>query len=198
MKSRGESLQDRRQRAILAAATTCFRNIGLRSVTMQDIASEAGMSVGNVYRYFDGKEAIIAALAGGADAGGKEALSLDDTAGDRAFAEELRQLFAFAADQAMGALALELTAEARRNTALASVYASNKAQMTETLVRKIVAAQRRGELREAIDSETLATLVLCACDGLSSRAAFGHGLDTKALADLLSGLCARQCPESGH
>lgn len=44
---------------ILSAAASCFRERGIKATTMQEIAKRAGISVGNFYNYFDGKDAII-------------------------------------------------------------------------------------------------------------------------------------------
>ena len=51
------------QQRILAAAMACFARSGFHKASMQDICAEAGMSAGNLYRYFRSKEAIIAAIA---------------------------------------------------------------------------------------------------------------------------------------
>ena len=48
---------------ILDAAEICFIRAGLHRTTMQDIAREAAMSAGNIYRYFDSKEAIVLGMA---------------------------------------------------------------------------------------------------------------------------------------
>ena len=44
---------------IEAAALTCFARQGLAAARMEDIAREAGVSTGNVYRYFAGKEDLF-------------------------------------------------------------------------------------------------------------------------------------------
>jgi len=53
---------DRRD-AILAAARHCFVQHGFHATGMAEICIEAGMSPGNLYRYFDNKAAIIQAIA---------------------------------------------------------------------------------------------------------------------------------------
>lgn len=53
-------VQARRQQ-ILDAASACFVRQGFHQTTVQDICQEAGLSAGAVYRYFPGKEHIIAA-----------------------------------------------------------------------------------------------------------------------------------------
>jgi TetR/AcrR family transcriptional repressor of uid operon len=48
---------------ILDAAEACFVRSGLHRTTMVDIAKQAAMSAGNIYRYFDSKEAIVLGMA---------------------------------------------------------------------------------------------------------------------------------------
>src|SRR5947209_16997983 len=52
-----------RRSEILAAAQTCFARAGFHQTSMQAICAEAGMSPGNLYRYFRSKEDIIAGIA---------------------------------------------------------------------------------------------------------------------------------------
>src|SRR5437868_9119489 len=53
---------DRREQ-ILEAAIVCFAKRGFHQASMHDISAEAGISVGLIYRYFQNKEAVIAAMA---------------------------------------------------------------------------------------------------------------------------------------
>jgi TetR/AcrR family transcriptional regulator, repressor for uid operon len=48
---------------ILEAAMVCFAKRGFHQASMHDISAEAGISVGLIYRYFENKEAVIAAMA---------------------------------------------------------------------------------------------------------------------------------------
>jgi TetR/AcrR family transcriptional repressor of uid operon len=52
-----------RRNQILEAALVCFAKRGFHQTSMHDISSEAGISVGLIYRYFDNKEAVISAMA---------------------------------------------------------------------------------------------------------------------------------------
>src|SRR5437763_13479245 len=56
------STLDRRTQ-ILEAAVICFAKHGFHQASMHDISAEAGISVGLIYRYFQNKEAVIAAMA---------------------------------------------------------------------------------------------------------------------------------------
>lgn len=53
---------DARRRQILDGAARCFARSGFHGTSMQDVLKEAGLSAGAVYRYFPGKEDIIAAI----------------------------------------------------------------------------------------------------------------------------------------
>src|SRR5690242_2801887 len=52
-----------RRTQILEAAVVCFAKRGFHQASMHDISTEAGISVGLIYRYFQNKEAVIAAMA---------------------------------------------------------------------------------------------------------------------------------------
>ncbi|MDB5665322.1 TetR/AcrR family transcriptional regulator [Cypionkella sp.] len=57
-----ETPADARVAEILAAARQAFAEKGFDGASMQDLARAAGMSVGNFYRYFASKAAIVQAL----------------------------------------------------------------------------------------------------------------------------------------
>ena len=63
MRRANVQLQADRRSEILAAAQTCFARSGFHQTSMQEICAEAGMSPGNLYRYFRSKEDIIAGIA---------------------------------------------------------------------------------------------------------------------------------------
>jgi TetR/AcrR family transcriptional regulator, transcriptional repressor of aconitase len=54
---------DARRRQIIDAARRCFVRNGFHATSMQDVLAEARLSAGAVYRYFPGKDDIIAAIA---------------------------------------------------------------------------------------------------------------------------------------
>lgn len=54
-----------RTRQILDAAAAVFARLGLHQARIEDIAAEAGLSKGLVYRYFSSKDALVVALVDG-------------------------------------------------------------------------------------------------------------------------------------
>jgi TetR/AcrR family transcriptional repressor of bet genes len=50
-----------RERRLIEATLDCIANLGLRETTVQDIAAAAGMAVGSISQYFEGKEALYTA-----------------------------------------------------------------------------------------------------------------------------------------
>src|SRR5204863_1736653 len=58
-----ESANPDRRSQILDAAVVGFAKRGFHQASMHDISAEAGISVGLIYRYFQNKEAVIAAMA---------------------------------------------------------------------------------------------------------------------------------------
>lgn len=53
-----DSYLEARKRSILEAATRVFSQKGVQSATMADVAREADISPGAIYRYFESKEAL--------------------------------------------------------------------------------------------------------------------------------------------
>jgi AcrR family transcriptional regulator len=51
-----------RRRQILDAAAACFAREGFHRTSMQDIVQASGISAGLIYRYFTGKDDMIAAI----------------------------------------------------------------------------------------------------------------------------------------
>ena len=59
---RTERLAEQHRREIVDAAERLVKGNGLHQLKLSDIAKESGKSLGNLYNYFQNKEAIIEAL----------------------------------------------------------------------------------------------------------------------------------------
>jgi TetR/AcrR family transcriptional regulator, repressor for uid operon len=117
-----ESSSDRRTQ-ILDAALVCFAKRGFHQASMHDIAAEAGISVGLIYRYFENKEAVISAMA---DRHKKEIHEVLERAKQApTLLESLEILFTAHccedAPQVVSAFVVDLYAEASRNQHVADL-----------------------------------------------------------------------------
>ena len=118
------SAQAARQAHILDAAEACFVRNGFHRTTMQDLARGAGMSPGNIYRYFDSKEAVVLGLAERERERGAVLVEMLEQAGDRR-SVLTGILAAYFTEMTRGAaiLRLDIWAEATRNPAIGAMIA---------------------------------------------------------------------------
>ena len=112
-----------RRTQILEAAVVCFAKHGFHQASMHDISAEARISVGLIYRYFQNKEAVIAAMA---DRHKQEISDLLERAEQApTLLESLEILFtahcAESEPRVVSAFVVDLYAEASRNPAVADL-----------------------------------------------------------------------------
>jgi len=63
-----QQLKENVRRSIVTAAAESFMRNGYRGARLQDVAEIAGISTGNLYRYYPDKSALFAAIVSSADA----------------------------------------------------------------------------------------------------------------------------------
>lgn len=161
---------DARRRQILEAARACVLQAGFHGSSIHEIAQAAGLSVGQIYRYFDNKEAIIAALASQDIADMRERFALDTARGP--LKDALIAQCSDAVDRSVRAdratVFLEVVAEAARNPkVLAIVQAADADEraMHQTMLR-LACPPDVTDAEVEIRAEVLAALF----DGLAMRA----------------------------
>jgi len=137
---------------ILDAAERCMRRMGLRRVSMADVAARAGLSRGSVYRYFPDRgtlvDAVLERTAARFVAGSELAVdrldTLDGQVGEAAVF--IRQ------HRADDLLTLHLPAEEGLFAALLTARMEHLlAQWVEFWLPRLAAAERRGEVRAGLD-----------------------------------------------
>lgn len=170
---------DARRRQILDAARRCFIRNGFHATSMQDVLAEAELSVGAVYRYFKGKDDIIAAIAA-------EALAEVAAVFDTYDAEEPPQLDdivdlvlqvekpPLAGSQESARLMVQLWSEALRSPALAAQLADVIAGSRSVIGGLVTQHQKRGLLPSDVPAEHVACALIAFVDGfMVQRAVFG-------------------------
>lgn len=139
-KRRREEPQVRRAQ-LLQAAKRCFRTFGFQATTVDRIATEAQVSVGLLYRFFDSKSAMVKAIIlEDIEAQLEQAGSaIESSSGEvpetsRAMAKKLTEA---TVERDRVALMLEIAAEVCRDPALRSFVQSKRLQVREALVKKL-------------------------------------------------------------
>src|SRR5260370_10020152 len=146
MRRANAQLQSDRRGEILAAAQRCFVRAGFHGASMQDICAEAGMSPGNLYRYFPSKEAIIAGIAERDRAEVAQQFARADLSqGLFAVLERMAQHYFSEYPRERVLLCTEITSEARRNAEIARISASFDADVRKWLLDLLRDGVERGD-----------------------------------------------------
>jgi len=175
-----------RRKQVLEAASVCFRRHGFHAASMAQVAAEAGMSVGHIYRYFDGKEQIIAAIVR-QDVDRILAIltDLQNQPGDlRAlFIERAEQGVADALDPERAALMIEIRAEAARNPTIRKMVLDLDAEI-EQQTRAVILKVTGSKLEE---SDVVARIEMFALifHGMALRTVINPNIDRIALTRLV-------------
>ncbi len=131
MDGNGRVTVDRR-RQILDAAEACFRDEGFHGASMGRIAAAAGISVGHIYRYFENKEAVVAAIVARDLAESLTAISALPPTAEAQYATMLEVMREHGKRENM-ALWLEVLAEAARNPAVAAMVRDADRQLIDRI-----------------------------------------------------------------
>jgi AcrR family transcriptional regulator len=188
MRRANVQLQADRRSEILAAAQTCFARAGFHQTSMQEICAEAGMSPGNLYRYFRSKEDIIAGIAERDRAEAAQQLASIGTGDffDGLAALAHHHLVESTIEEV--SLCAELMAESRRNPAVARIYQEMERDMRARFIALLRDASERGEIRRDIDFDGTVTVLFALADGLSWRRAVQPAFDAEAVMPLVLGM----------
>jgi AcrR family transcriptional regulator len=180
--------------AITGAATRVFAEKGFARATMQDIATEAGLSAGAIYRYFRSKEEIIEAM--GEETVRRNAV-VQEIRGQGGTIEVLNGLadlfFAHLKepDTFLGeCVDLELWAEARRNPRVRESLQRGFNALFHQFTGIIRDAQARGDINPALDAESVARVMMASFEGLVVQLATGHDVDVPRYVEALKAMTA--------
>ena len=169
-----------RRRHVRGAALACFKRKGFHQASMADICAEAKMSPGNLYRYYDSKEAIIAAICAEDRQGVIDRLA---AMGER---PNLLEAMLEMAGEELGAsdterrkFGSEVLAEAARNEVIAEIVRRHNAAIVGICAEAIRRAQAVGQVDGSLDPRLAAAILVAAAEGLSTQLALGSTIDAK-------------------
>src|SRR5438477_2856622 len=154
---------------ILDAAVACFAKRGFHQASMHDISAEAGISVGLIYRYFQTKEAVIAAMA---DRHKKEIHEILERARQAPnLRESLETLFTAHCGETephvTAAFVVDLFAEASRNTHVAELV-RGVCEASMNGVTDLIARSPEAKASE-LNPREMAELIFAVNDGMLLR-----------------------------
>ena len=174
-----ESSSEKRTQ-ILDAAERRFSRAGFHRTTMQDVAAEAGMSPGNLYRYFASKDALVIGLCERDRATlGQEFGQLYDGTDFLAAFHNLGCKHFAAGRVEKSKLGLEIWAEASRNAAISQVQAEFHQTLLEMFVAALEKAKAVDGVHPDVDCRSAASVILKLGDGLSVRRATAADFDAE-------------------
>ena len=176
------AFKEDRRAEILEAARRCVARSGFHQASMQEICAEAGMSPGNLYRYFPSKEAIIAGIAE------RDRAEVGAQLGAAQFTEDFFATFAALARHHLVdrpaddvGLCIEMLSESRRNPAIAKIMQDFDKDVRARLVAMLRAAAQRGDIRADVDFEGIVTMLMVMTDGVWWRRAVDPAFDAETV-----------------
>jgi TetR/AcrR family transcriptional regulator, transcriptional repressor of aconitase len=188
---------DARRRQILDAARRCFVKNGFHATSMQDVLAEADLSAGAVYRYFGGKEDIIAAIAGEAlaelAASVADVLDTDPLPSlEEVVGRILGTVGRMDAGQELANLAVQVWAEALRSPALAERVAETFQALRRVLADLAAVYAERGLMPPDVPPMSVAKVLMAIGPGFAMQRALLGDVDEEIFADGLRALLAPQ------
>jgi TetR/AcrR family transcriptional repressor of uid operon len=167
-----------RRTHILDAAQRCFVRAGFHRTTMQEVAAEAGMSPGNLYRYFPSKDAIVAGLSE------RDRTEIAQHFSELAHSDNFMETFGELGrrhfrDQPRerAILCLEIWAEATRNPDFAKMCAHIDKDVQAHIMNAFRHAQAKGDIPAHVDIDAVAFLISLIADGMFVHRAVSPNFD---------------------
>jgi AcrR family transcriptional regulator len=160
-----------RRQQIIEAARSCFVRNGFHATSMQDVITEAGLSVGAVYRYFKSKNDIVDAIAD--QYAGQLQAAFASLVGEERPLIEIMQAGIGIIDAATGPdgamrLAVQVWAEAMRDDRMAATAERIYTRFRGNFVEIARRAVRTGGLPAGTDPEAIGAALFSLI--------LGHGL----------------------
>ncbi|MQA00163.1 MAG: TetR family transcriptional regulator [Dehalococcoidia bacterium] len=192
-----EDYLEARRQEILEAAARVFIRRGFEAATMQDIAAEADVSAGLIYRYFPGKDDLIVSVCCSCEGpypslDDAEILDEPDPLGAlRRVGESLWGAIETDAGHMRSVLALQsIVAGAREAGEIPDALAKNYWGHRDTIALLIERAQARGDISTEIPARNLATFLVAVTLGMETLALVPDesGLDVSGTWEVLTGL----------
>ncbi|MEU7034423.1 TetR/AcrR family transcriptional regulator [Streptomyces sp. NPDC046237] len=192
---------DARRRQILDGAARCFARNGFHATSMADVLTEVGLSAGAVYRYFRGKDELIAAIAEEAFAGIRGAFEeasrttpppTPDVLLGAVLRLFLEERIAGADRQAFARLILQVWSETLRNEQLFRTLSEGYHGMREVWAKLVEAYRANGIMTADVPADRVARTLIATAQGFIAQQALFGDVEVDVLEDGLRGLMSME------
>jgi AcrR family transcriptional regulator len=187
---RSDARAEARRRQILEAAEACFRARGFHAATIAEIAAAANLSVGQIYRFFENKEAVVEAITN--QQMDELLATIAEVEARSGAADAIRLLIDRGMTKlrtpGMAALLLEITAEASRNPRVTAIVREHDRKIREAISDLLVKAQGTN-LPDEI--ECRAEMVCLIFEGSAARVIRNPELANEGLEELKAWLLSK-------
>lgn len=182
-----------RKEEILHAASRLFIHRGMGEATMQEIAEEAGLSAGAIYRYYPSKDDLMQAFFEHCVAEGPVALI--DRAGSggtalqrlRMAARMVRDFWIEDPDKIIGDMQTSV-ASVRQPEQVGTLVCRARGRMYDAIQEIIEEAQQQGEIDPAYDARALGMALHAFVYGIGMMALNAHGEEMERNFDTMFGV----------
>jgi AcrR family transcriptional regulator len=185
-----DTQRETRRRQILDAALRCFSRDGFHATTTADIVRESGVSQGTLYLYFATKDDIVVALA---DDRHQPETFLNALAESEPDPVEglflLVELYGKGLTEPQRAdvrrVGIQGWGEALRNPRIHASVVEGLTPVREAIASLVRRGQSTGQIRPEVDPDSLARILIAACQGLVLQVSWGESLDFSAVGALM-------------
>ncbi|MFD3376914.1 MULTISPECIES: TetR/AcrR family transcriptional regulator [unclassified Streptomyces] len=200
---------DARRRQILDGAARCFARNGFHATSMQDVLKEVDLSAGAVYRYFTGKDELIAAIVtevlGGIRGAFEEAArQTPPPPPDVLVGRVMTQVLGLGGGGKFGLswdgetsfprLMIQVWTETLRDSELSQVLRTGFVTVRAAWVKVVEGYQEAGLMRADIPADHVARTMIAAAQGFAAQQALFGSAPVEVIQDGLRGLMSMEAP----
>ncbi|MFD6289986.1 TetR/AcrR family transcriptional regulator [Streptomyces sp. NPDC060205] len=195
---------DARRRQILDGAARCFARNGFHATSMQDVLKEVNLSAGAVYRYFSGKDELIAAIVTEVLGGIREAFEdaarhspppMPDVLVGRVMTQVLgmggetgKYGLTWDGETSFPRLMVQVWTETLRDGELSALLREGFGAVREAWVKVVEGYQEAGVMRADVPAEHVARTLIAAAQGFAAQQALFGTAPVEVLQDGLRAL----------
>ncbi|NVO57785.1 TetR/AcrR family transcriptional regulator [Rhodobacteraceae bacterium B1Z28] len=161
----------KRRNQILEAAVICFLERGYHQTGVRDIATRAGVSLGNLYNHFPGKHDVLVEIAMLERQEMEPFLKIlaAQSPAPKVLEKFLKAYGKYLAAPENVILTLEITSEAIRQPDIAQLFLENGDELTNALTAVLRRGIEDGDLRRVPDPEQVSQMILDVLEGGAYR-----------------------------